>query len=118
MGNYFNFIRYKPELKKTQMDATQVLGANKTFCQKLLNFYQSDTKLIRLLLFVAGIICLSDGYTFYSQQLTNNLGYYQDISIGTFTLVLVCLSFFVSYIKNHLRAIIIITVYGIMMQSI
>lgn len=99
------------------MEAIAELEVNKSLLKRLLNFYQSDVKLIRTLLLVAGLSYLSSGYTFYSQGLTTTALFYQNIFIGVSTISVVLLSFIIKYIKDHLQQVIVLTVYAIMIQS-
>ncbi len=93
-------------------------GSKISFFQRNINIYLSDTKVMRVLLFAAGILYLMSGLSFYSQNLSSYSQYFIEISIGAFTLILSLLSFFVKVVREKLRTIIIITAYAIMIQSI
>lgn len=94
------------------------ISGRKSFLQNLVNFYQSDIKVMRTLLIAASILYFMSGLSFYSQHLSSHTQFFVDISIGIFTAVVILLSFFVDFIKKNLRTVIIITAYAIMIQGI
>jgi len=94
------------------------ISGRKSLLQNFINFYQSDIKVMRTLLFAASIIYFMAGMSFYSQHLSSYTQFFLNIAIGVFTFILIFLSFFVDFIKKNLRTVIIITAYAIMIQSI
>lgn len=94
------------------------ISGRKSLLQNLVNFYQSDIKVMRTLLIAASILYFMSGLSFYFQHLSSHTQFFVDISIGIFTAVVILLSFFVDFIKKNLRTVIIITAYAIMIQGI